>query len=85
MFVAAPNLWCPFDDGTALAQWNDDARTAREMLAAGFSQADVDGMFAYEELFDRLRASCGSRPATPGSARRPTGPSSRSWSGTTPS
>src|ERR687887_383263 len=27
VFVADPNLWVPFDDGTAFGQWLDEART----------------------------------------------------------
>src|SRR5438067_3137441 len=48
-----PHLWCPFEDGTALTVWNDDRRTARalESLAPG----DVDGFFAYQDLFGRIR------------------------------
>src|SRR3954467_2223469 len=31
VFVADPNLWAPFEDGSALAQWNDDARTQESL------------------------------------------------------
>jgi phytoene dehydrogenase-like protein len=55
VFVADPNLWCPFDDGTHLAQWADEERTVASMRDNGFSDDDIQGMFAYEDMFDRLR------------------------------
>ena len=33
VFVADPNLWAPFEDGTSLAQWNDDAATQASLNA----------------------------------------------------
>ena len=50
---ADPHLWCPFDDGTSLAVWNDRRRTAESVAA--LSRRDVDGYFAYEDLVARLR------------------------------
>jgi phytoene dehydrogenase-like protein len=55
VFVADPNLWCPFEDGTYLAQWADHDRTVESMRDNGFTDADIDGMLAYEDMFDRLR------------------------------
>ena len=52
-FVAEPTQWTPFDDGTSLYQWKDEARTAPSIDA--LSPADVDGYFAYDALFDRIR------------------------------
>lgn len=51
--VVDPHLWCPFEDGTAIALWNDSDRSARavERLAPG----DVEGFARYEALFARLR------------------------------
>jgi phytoene dehydrogenase-like protein len=54
-FVADPNLWAPFEDGTSFGQWLDDAKTLHSLRALGLSQRDVDGYFAYEEVFDVLR------------------------------
>ena len=48
-----PHLWCPFDDGTALALWDDAARNRAEIAA--ISPADVDGYARYEQLFGRIR------------------------------
>ena len=48
-----PHLWCPFDDGTALALWDDPARTAASI--AEVAPGDVDGYLAYEALFARIR------------------------------
>jgi len=54
-FVADPNLWVPFDDGTSFGQWLDDARTQADLEAMGLSKRDIDGYWAYEELFDEVR------------------------------
>ncbi|HET7488480.1 MAG TPA: NAD(P)/FAD-dependent oxidoreductase [Acidimicrobiales bacterium] len=53
-YPADPHLWCPFEDGTALAVWNDRARTAASVAA--ISPGDVDGFLAYEDLFARIRS-----------------------------
>jgi phytoene dehydrogenase-like protein len=50
---ADPNLWCPFEDGTSFASWADDEQTAAAVAA--LDPGDVDGYFAYEELFGRIR------------------------------
>jgi phytoene dehydrogenase-like protein len=54
-YLADPNLWVPFDDGTAFAQWLDDARTQAGLEALGVSARDIAGYWAYEELFDEIR------------------------------
>jgi phytoene dehydrogenase-like protein len=51
--VVDPHLWCPFEDGTSLALWNDTERSADAVRK--LSPADVDGFVAYEALFGRLR------------------------------
>ena len=53
--VADPNLWCPFPDGTSYAQFLDEERTVAHMRENGFSEQDIRGSFAYEEMFDRAR------------------------------
>jgi phytoene dehydrogenase-like protein len=53
--VADPNLWVPFDDGTSLGQWLDDARTNADLKALGLSAQDLAGYWAYEHLFDEIR------------------------------
>jgi len=55
VFLADPNLWCPFVDGTSYAQWSDHDRTVASMKENGFTDADIEGQFAYEDMFDRLR------------------------------
>jgi phytoene dehydrogenase-like protein len=52
-FVVDPNQWTPFDDGTALTQWHDDART--EASVAALSPSDVAGFTEYHALFRRIR------------------------------
>src|SRR3954452_13415301 len=54
-YVADPNLWVPFEDGTHFAQWLDDACTQAGLQALRVSQDDIAGYWAYEELFDEIR------------------------------
>jgi phytoene dehydrogenase-like protein len=54
-FIADPNLWVPFDDGTSFGQWLDDEHTQRDLEAMGLSKKDIDGYWAYEHLFDDVR------------------------------
>jgi phytoene dehydrogenase-like protein len=54
-YVADPNLWVPFEDGTAFGQWLDDARTQANLEALGVSERDIAGYWAYEEIFDEIR------------------------------
>ena len=53
--VADPNLWVPFDDGSAFGQWLDDDKTQQNLLQLGVSAKDIDGYWAYEHLFDEMR------------------------------
>lgn len=55
VYVAEPMIWCPFDDGTSYAQFLDPDRTRAHMAANGFADADIEGQFAYEDFFDRMR------------------------------
>jgi phytoene dehydrogenase-like protein len=54
-FVADPNLWVPFEDGTSFAQWLDPNRTQANLESLGVSRRDIDGYWAYEEIFDVIR------------------------------
>jgi phytoene dehydrogenase-like protein len=54
-WMADPNLWVPFEDGTSFGQWLDDAKTQRNLEELGVSKADIAGYWAYEELFDEAR------------------------------
>ncbi|MBO0715473.1 MAG: NAD(P)/FAD-dependent oxidoreductase [Acidimicrobiales bacterium] len=51
--VVDPHLWCPFEDGTSIALWDDPARSAGAV--AELSPGDVGGYLAYQALFSRLR------------------------------
>ncbi|MFC6086282.1 phytoene desaturase family protein [Sphaerisporangium aureirubrum] len=55
VYLADPQLWVPFDDGTAFGQWLDHGRTLEGLRGLGLGQSDIDGYFAYEELFDQIR------------------------------
>ncbi len=54
-WMADPNLWVPFEDGSAFGQYLDDAKTQAGMEALGVSKKDIEGYWAYEELFDEAR------------------------------
>lgn len=54
-WVADPNLWVPFEDGTAFGQWLDDDRTQAGMVELGVSKKDIEGYWAYEHIFDEIR------------------------------
>jgi len=49
-----PHLWCPFEDGTALALWDDPLASRRAVSA--LSASDADGYGRYESVFKRIRA-----------------------------
>ena len=51
--VVDPHLWCPFDDGSSIALWEDAQRSAAAV--AELSPSDVDGYRAYNALFGRIR------------------------------
>ncbi|CAN5626344.1 NAD(P)/FAD-dependent oxidoreductase [soil metagenome] len=53
---ADPHLWCPFEDGTSLALWNDRERSAAAIRAIGAPDADAKGYLAYEDLFATIRS-----------------------------
>jgi phytoene dehydrogenase-like protein len=55
IFVADPQLWVPFDDGTAFAQWMDHERTILGLKNIGISDTEIDGYVAYEKFFDDMR------------------------------
>lgn len=52
-FVVDPTQWTPFEDGTSLFQWHDEAKTEASVKA--LAPSDVEGFLAYEALFDRIR------------------------------
>ena len=55
VLMADPNLWCPLPDGSSVALFLDRERTVAHMRENGFSERDIQGMNAYEELFERMR------------------------------
>jgi phytoene dehydrogenase-like protein len=48
-----PHMWCPFEDGTSIALWDDPARSSAAV--AELSPGDVAGYEAYDALFGRIR------------------------------
>jgi phytoene dehydrogenase-like protein len=55
VYVADPQLWVPFDDGTAFGQWMDHERTVQGLKDIGISGREIDGYVAYEKFFDDMR------------------------------
>ncbi len=55
VYVADPQLWVPFDDGTAFAQWMSHERTVQGMRDIGITGKEIDGYVAYEKFFDDMR------------------------------
>jgi len=47
-----PHMWCPFEDGTSIALWDDEARSAAAV--AELAPRDVAGYEAYGALFGRI-------------------------------
>jgi phytoene dehydrogenase-like protein len=56
VILADPNSWTPFADGTSFAQFLDAERTIAHMRENGFSEQDIRGAIAYEEVFGRARS-----------------------------
>ena len=55
VYVADPQLWVPYSDGTAFAQWMDHERTVQGLKDIGISDKEIDGYVAYEKFFDDMR------------------------------
>ena len=55
VYVADPQLWVPFDDGTAFAQWMSHEQTVEGLKELGVTQKEIDGYTAYETFFDDMR------------------------------
>ncbi len=72
VYVADPQLWVPFEDGTAFAEWLDPARTRASLEAFGVSARDIAGYERWSELFDatRRRLRYGDRDTWVGDAPR---------------
>ena len=80
-YVADPNLWVPFEDGTAFGQWLDDERTERNLRDLGRGSQGHRRLLGLRAPLRRdPRASCAPARATRGSARRRRARRSRSCS-----
>ena len=55
VFPTDPGLWCPFADGTSIAEFRDGERTRAYLGAQGFAEREVEGLLAYERAYDRCR------------------------------
>jgi phytoene dehydrogenase-like protein len=53
--MADPQLWVPFEDGTAFAQWMDHERTVQGLADIGIPRDQIAGYVAYEKFFDDMR------------------------------
>ena len=83
VYVADPQLWVPFEDGSSFAQWMDDARTQASLEALGVSARDIDGYGATRSCSTTSGGGCARGRATPGWATRPRAPRSRRCSAAT--
>jgi phytoene dehydrogenase-like protein len=70
--TADPSQWSPFLDGTSFTDWKDPAATAASVKA--LSPGDVDGFFAYQDVYERIR-----------DRLRSLDPASDTWVGESPS
>lgn len=55
VYVADPQLWVPFADGTAFAQWMEHERTVQGLKDIGINDKEIAGYLAYEKFFDDMR------------------------------
>jgi phytoene dehydrogenase-like protein len=55
VLIADPNLWCPLPDGSTVALFCDQERTVAHLRQGGFREGDIQGLLAYNELFERMR------------------------------
>ncbi|HEY2298453.1 MAG TPA: NAD(P)/FAD-dependent oxidoreductase [Jatrophihabitans sp.] len=55
IYVADPQLWVPFDDGTAFGQWMNHEQTVAGLKGIGLADKEIDGYVAYEKFFDDMR------------------------------
>jgi phytoene dehydrogenase-like protein len=55
VFPTEPGSWSPFEDGTSYASFREEGRTREYLLAQGFPEAEVDGLMAYHDVFERAR------------------------------
>jgi phytoene dehydrogenase-like protein len=53
VFPCDPSQWSPFLDGTSFTDWNDPHKTEASVRA--LSPGDVDGFFAYQDVYRRIR------------------------------
>jgi phytoene dehydrogenase-like protein len=52
---ADPNLWCPLPDGGSFASFIEPARTSAYLRDQGFADAEIEGLLAYERVFELCR------------------------------
>ena len=53
--VGDPELYIPFEDGTAFAQFIDERRTEAALREASFADSEIRALGAFNERFDRIR------------------------------
>lgn len=54
-WLADPNLWIPFANGSSLGLFLDDDRTGADLEALGLAKADIDGYWRHQRLYDDVR------------------------------
>ena len=84
VFPTDPGLWCPFADGTSVAEFRDDERTRDYLRAQGFAErGDRGDCWPTSGPTIAAASPCARASATPGSGPRPAARSSRRcWAAT---
>ncbi len=79
-YIADPNLWVPFADGTSFAQWLDEARTQAGLESSASPRRTSRATGPTRRSSTRRARSCAPARATPGSGTPRPAPRSKSSS-----
>jgi phytoene dehydrogenase-like protein len=60
---ADPNLWCPLPGGGSFAEFLEPGHTSAYLREQGFPDGEIEGVLAYERVFDRCRQALRLGPA----------------------
>jgi len=55
VFPTDPGSWHPFEDGTSVAFFRERERSRDYLRAQGFPEGEIEGVFAYADVFERAR------------------------------
>ena len=60
---ADPNLWCPLAGGGSFAEFLESGHTTAYLREQGFPDGEIEGLLAYEQVFERCRRALRLGPA----------------------